>query len=372
MPLILHLIDFTNRNSWIEDQIPLFMKNGVNQGLLSISNTKGEIHNALEESGLIKLGHFDPGIKGLHHVVSIIKKLSADEEIYIYAHGHIPSIYGALIKLFTGTNFVICHHQQPNFLPNLLKRKFFRAKVHLMLEHFYYFQASKIQSFSLEVDDYLKKKNVRTSKVIRIPLGVRFEKFSRIMPYHDTELGDRIHVVSIGRLVWEKRIDQGIASVVNLIQAGYSIDYTIIGIGPELETLMQQVENSGMSEFIHFLGYRSNINEILNQADLLLHMSYTESYGQILMEARFTGTPIFSSACGVALDMEALQDPGIYIFKGTEIDQITQELSVFIQNLNSRKAEIELINPSREYYNHQFDFAIHEVIKMFKSELYKR
>jgi glycosyltransferase involved in cell wall biosynthesis len=371
MPLILHLIDFTNRNRWIENQIPLFIKNGINQGVLSISSNRGDIHDVLEVSGLKKLGYFRPGIKGLHHVVSIIKKWSADEDICIYTHGHIPSIYGALIKLFTGTTFVICHHQQPNYLPNLLKRKFFRARVHLLLEHFYYLQAQKIQSFSLEVDNYLRDKNVPSSKVIRIPLGINLENFSRITPYPVTEFGGKIHIVSIGRLVWEKRIDQGIACVVKLIEAGFSIDYTIIGIGPELETLKQHVEKSGMSEFIHFLGYRNNIDEILNRADLLLHMSFTESYGQILMEARFAGTPIFSSACGVALDMDALQDPGIYVFRGTEIDQITRELSVFIQNLNSRKAEIEQISPSREYYNHEFDYAIYEVIKMFNSEFYK-
>jgi hypothetical protein len=154
MPLVVHLIDFSGRNSWIEDQLPLLCDLGLNQGLISISK-EGSIHQTLRSRNLTRIHAVSPNIRGFFRVITLLKSWSREEKVYIYAHGHLPSVYASLIKLTTGTAFVICHHHTTEFFMQLKERMRFKAIFHLVLSQLYYHSAMKIQSLSPEVTQSL-------------------------------------------------------------------------------------------------------------------------------------------------------------------------------------------------------------------------
>lgn len=364
MPLVVHLIDFSVRNSWVEDQMHFFKKHGINQGLLTIS-APGEIHEAAVRNGFEKVQHVHHSLSGFFHACSLLKKWSKNEKVYVYAHGHLASIYASFIRSFTGIDFILCHHQQPEYFSYLRKRSYFRASIHMALARFYLIRARRIQSFSPEVSRSLIRKRINSNKVVEIPLGVNFGKFfemdGRIKPQ---ELSKVIKIVSVSRLVWEKRLDLGIRCVAHLLESGVLVDYSIVGEGPEHSNLIDLVKDLGIERQVKLLGRREDVNEILNSSNIFFHLSLTESYGQVLMEARLAGTPIFSSACGVALEMEALKDPLVHVFHSSNPHIIADEFSLFLKMIETLP-NLVTPNPELLYQGHEYNNVLQNVEKMF-------
>ena len=365
MPLVVHLIDFSVRNSWVEDQMDFFKKHGINQGLLTIS-APGEIHEAALRNGIEKVQYVRHSLSGLFHACSLLRNWSKNEKVYVYAHGHLASIYASFIRSFTGIDFILCHHQQPDYFSHLRKRSFFRASIHLALARFYLIRARRIQSFSPEVTRSLSRKRINPNKIVEIPLGMNFGKFFEIVGKIKPEESSKvIKIVSVSRLVWEKRIDLGIRCVAHLLENGVLVEYSIVGEGPEHSNLINLVSDLGIERNVKLLGRREDVNEILNSSDIFFHLSLTESYGQVLMEARLAGTPIFSSACGVALEMEDLKDPIVHVFHSSDPKTIADE---FFSYLMTIKSEPKLITPNPEllYQGHDYDNVLQKVESMFQ------
>lgn len=359
MTLVIHLIDFSHRNLWLESQFPIYSQNGIESGLISISS-EGPIHAALRLNGFEKIKYFNRGFRGFLNASLTLKDWAKREKVYIYAHGHIPSIYAMAFKFFIGTKFVICHHQQPEFFFNLVKRGSLKAILHLLLAQIYYRKSTYIQSFSPEVTRSLTKRSVPFNKIVEIPLGVKFENFPKLSLTKPTERGKALKIVSIGRLVWEKRIDLGILTVAELIKSGQIVHYQIVGEGPELEKLKTLAKELKISRFVEFLGYRENINEILSVADIFFHLAVTESYGQVLLESRLCGTPIFASAVGIALEMEELGDPMVRVFRTIDPRVIAADFMNYFKNVES--GELEDRDPTM-YSSHEFENVVSTVLK---------
>jgi len=247
----------------------------------------------------------------------------------------------------------------------LKKRMHFTAMFHVVLSRLYYRSAMKIQSLSPEVTRSLLVQGIRADKIIEIPFGVPFDKFYKM----EKVLGKTInqetkHLVSVGRLVWNKRIDLGLKSIEALINSGVKVDYSIVGEGPELANLKNLAKQLGIEQHVFFLGQRDDINHILNTADLFFHLSLTESYSQVIMEARLVGLPIFTSPCGVALEMETLKDPLLHIFRKTNPNDIATEFVAFIKLINLMRAP-SVTDPRELYQNHEYEHVVKEVAKMF-------
>jgi glycosyltransferase involved in cell wall biosynthesis len=358
MTLVVNLIDFSQRNSWLESQFPIYSQRGIGTALISISS-KGPIHAQLQSDGFEKIKYFNHGILGFLKASFALISWARHEKVYVYAHGHIPSIYASALKIFTGTTFVICHHQQPEFFSNLATKGSFKPKLHMLLARIYYRKSAYIQSFSPEVTLSLTKRNVPPGKVLEIPLGVKFDSFPRLNLDNPAEVPESHNVVSIGRLVWEKRIDLGIQTVAKLINSGQRVQYRIIGEGPELEKLKTLAKGLKIDSSVEFLGFQENVPQILSGADVLLHLAVTESYGQVLLESRLCGTPIYTSAVGVGLEMERLCDPMVRLFRTSDAGMIASGLLDYLQSVENLKDENKV---STMYSSHEFECAINTVI----------
>ena len=359
MTLVIHLIDFSNRNSWLERQFPVYSQEGISTALVSISS-RGPIHDELQSKGFEKIVCFNIGFQGFLRASYTLICWARHEKVYLYAHGHIPSIYASAFSYFIGTKYVICHHQQPEFFSNLLKKGSLKARLHLFLAQIYYRKATYIQSFSPEVTSSLAKRKVPLRKIIEIPLGVEFDNFQRLHLPNPAEPRKSYNVVSIGRLVWEKRLELGIQTVAKLIHSGQTIHYRIIGEGPELESLKALTKELRIESSVEFLGFQENIAQILNDSDILFHLAVTESYGQVLLESRLCETPIYTSAVGIGLEMEELCDPMIRVFRASDPGIIASGLLELLQSVD----DLRVGNlGSNMYSSHEFKNVVSTVIK---------
>lgn len=71
-----------------------------------------------------------------------------------------------------------------------------------------------------------------------------------------------------------------------------NMHYLIVGRGEEWPSLEQSAKELGISDHVHFLGYRTDAPDIYRCSDLFLFMTFREGLSVALMEAMGSGLPI--------------------------------------------------------------------------------
>jgi glycosyltransferase involved in cell wall biosynthesis len=103
------------------------------------------------------------------------------------------------------------------------------------------------------------------------------------------------HVVSVGRLADQKRVDWLLKSWKIVVDQHYPARLWIIGGGPEEQTLRRMAQDLTLGDTCQFLGPRKGIDYIA-AADVVVMTTLYESFGNIPLEAMACGKPIVASA----------------------------------------------------------------------------
>lgn len=102
-----------------------------------------------------------------------------------------------------------------------------------------------------------------------------------------------VALISMGDLIDRKNYPVAIEAVAKANNP--SLQYFICGKGPEEDKLKKMAEDLGVKEQIHFLGFRTDIKELLKAADIFLFSSKQEGLARSLMEAMASGLPCVAS-----------------------------------------------------------------------------
>lgn len=70
-----------------------------------------------------------------------------------------------------------------------------------------------------------------------------------------------------------------------------NIHYCLCGVGDLRDYLQTQADNAGLHDNVHFLGYRSDVKDLLLMADVYVMPSIREGLSRSLMEAMACGLP---------------------------------------------------------------------------------
>lgn len=110
------------------------------------------------------------------------------------------------------------------------------------------------------------------------------------------ELGlgeDDVALISMGDLIERKNYATAIRSISETNEP--KLQYFICDKGPEEENLKELAESLGVTKQIHFLGFRSDIKELLAAADIFLFTTKQEGLPRSMMEAMASGLPCIAS-----------------------------------------------------------------------------
>lgn len=102
-----------------------------------------------------------------------------------------------------------------------------------------------------------------------------------------------IVVISAGDIIPRKNYGVSIEAVAKTNNC--SIHYLICGAGLEKVSLMRMARNLGIEKQIHFLGFRTDVKELLAISDIYLSTSLQEGLPRALMEAMAMGLPVIVS-----------------------------------------------------------------------------
>lgn len=157
---------------------------------------------------------------------------------------------------------------------------------------------------TINKEDYERAKTFKAGKVCYVPgVGIDLKKFN--VGYVDKEqkrkelgvVADDFVLLSIGELIPRKNHEVVIQAMSVLKQNSKlnHIEYVICGRGTYEADLKKLAEKLSVADHIHFLGYRRDISEICNCADLFVFMSHQEGLPVALMEAMACGLPVVCS-----------------------------------------------------------------------------
>lgn len=155
--------------------------------------------------------------------------------------------------------------------------------------------AEKIIALTQDVEAELLCAGVKADKIIKIPNGTEMPE--RV---EQREVGGRLNISYIGRLIERKRVDWLVASV-GILRKEYYLQLSIVGEGPERSRLKRMCDNLEDIDLVQFLGQRSReeIADILANTDIFVLPSHSEGMSNALLEAMASGVAV------VAADIQA-------------------------------------------------------------------
>ena len=152
-----------------------------------------------------------------------------------------------------------------------------------------------------------------------------------------TELGlgeNGVALISMGDLIERKNYDTAIRAIAEANEP--KLQYFICGKGPEEENLKALAENLGVSNQIHFLGFRSDIKELITAADVFLFTTKQEGLPRSMMEAMASGLPCVASKIRGNTDLLDGTEGG-FLCEPTDASAYAEKLKLLANDKNLRE-----------------------------------
>ena len=351
---LIHVVQSSSRHSWLERLISELESQGFSQSLVTL-HPRGDINNFLEGGSVNVFSQLTSNkARSIVGAINSIKKAQKSGSInFLLVEGHSAAYVGALAGRYLNLDFGIVHHNQPKYFQILREKNPIRGSIHQRIYNFYIKRASIIQSLSREVTDSLLTLGCDVRKIVSVGHGVDFVKFENDLTDKAPQLKLREgfpRILMVGRLALEKNYFLAIESFGFLRQAFPTAQLLIAGTGPLKVDIESLVLQKGLTDNVSILGWVKNIPQLMVVSDALLHLSMTESYGQVYIEACLANLPIFSFPTGIAIDLFQAENPLVHIISDESPKEINSQIKdFFTERVNDSKTKAPVFNEYRRH-----------------------
>lgn len=187
---------------------------------------------------------------------------------------------------------------------------------------------------TINQEDYEASLQFYAKKNIKLPgIGVDVSKFqyAPCPNYLRDEFGltdEDVIVLSVGELIPRKNHKVVISAMALL---GDQFHYFIAGEGVEQKNLENQTKQLHLEDRVHFLGFRKDINQLCNSADIFVMPSLQEGLSVALMEAMACGKPIIASKIRGNVDL-IIENSGGFLVSTCIAEEYANRLKEIYEN----------------------------------------
>lgn len=193
---------------------------------------------------------------------------------------------------------------------------------------------------TINKEDYARAKDFKTKKTVYVPgVGIAIDKFRKIEVDKDEKRRaidinkDEFMIISVGELNKNKNHHIIIKAIAKL--KNEKIKYVICGQGPLEHELKKLSSKLGIEHQVVFLGFRKDVSELLNVADLFAFPSLREGLSLSLMEAMASGLPVICSKIRGNIDLIEESKGGYLIeLSNTSIIEISKRINMIYMDKN--------------------------------------
>lgn len=210
----------------------------------------------------------------------------------------------------------------------------------------------------LNSEDYCRaKKKFRMKKLYKIDsVGIDIAKFhalsatTKAQLRAENNLDEKDFVISI---IGELNKNKNQESIINIIKEKHdsfpNVKLLLIGDGIYKEKFKKIINANNLGKYIKLLGFRRDINELINISNLIISSSYREGLPVNILEAMAVGTPILVSPSRGNVDLIKSGFNGV-VSKG----------------FSSKDFQKEII----KYYNNYYDIELYKRNNMLEIKKY--
>lgn len=270
-------------------------------------------------------------------------------------------IYKETKKLIRDTKYDIIHCHTPivSAFTRLAARKLKKIAVIYTAHGFHFFRGAPLFNWlvyypiekllapltdlliTINSEDYeLAKKKLRVKNVMHKPgVGIDTKAIAKVSSHtYDirSHLGipiDSIVMVSVGEINHNKNHKIAIEALSRVKQK--NIHYVIAGIGKLKDELVEYAKSLGVGERVHFLGFRTDIFEVLKASDIFVMPSHREGLSVAMMEAMACGLPVVAS--NIRGNCDLVDEKGGYLFNIHHLDELVEYIEKLADNPKLRK-----------------------------------
>ena len=160
----------------------------------------------------------------------------------------------------------------------------------MLARNFCHSKIYKFHTVSKSLRNMLNKyAGIPISKIKHIPNGLDLERFK---PLSKNKLRSRNNIslkamvfISIGSFYTWKNQQILIKAAIQLRNNNIPFKMLLVGEGPLEKYLRHLVLSNGLEDYVIFMGYRRDIEELINMSDVLIQPSLTEGMSNTIMEA---------------------------------------------------------------------------------------
>ena len=174
----------------------------------------------------------------------------------------------------------------------------------------------------------------------------------KIKTLHDA---GKFVVGNIGRLSEQKGMEYYIKSIPLVIKKHSNIFFLIIGSGEDEEKLKELVHQLKIDEFVYFTGYRSDIQNLMSQLDLIVLSSLWEGLPLTPIEAFSVGKTIIATAVDGTVEVVKNENNGLLI-EPQNVEKIAEKIDYIYENETLRK---EFEKEAYKTYIEEFSFEVY-------------
>ena len=231
--------------------------------------------------------------------------------------------YKQLVKLIKkeGIDYIHCNTPVGGFLGRLAGKKCKVKKIIYQAHGFHFYDGAPLKNWlvyypiekwlahytdaiiTINKEDYERTQSFRlrnNGKVYYVPgVGIdlsQYELSENTREIKRKELGLKetdVALISAGELNANKN-NKVIIEALAILQ-NRNVHYYLCGVGPCEEGLRNLVQKKGIAEQVHFLGYRADVKELFQAADVFVMPSFREGLSRSIMEAMASGLPCIVS-----------------------------------------------------------------------------
>lgn len=240
------------------------------------------------------------------------------------------------------TEIIHAHMVHANFLARLARLFYPQLKVLITTAHSNY-EGGKVVEMIYRYTDFLSSLNTnvsteavqryvndgltKSSKIRCVYNGIDTLRFSL---KQDKQKTDVFQWLAVGRLD-EAKDYPNLFAALNQIHLPFKL--SILGRGPLLAELQQQVIELQLTDKVNFLGVHSDVEQFMNQADGFVLPSAWEGFGLVVAEALACELPVVATDCGGPAEIVGLDEQAGYIVPAKDANALAVAM-VKLMNLS--------------------------------------
>lgn len=277
-------------------------------------------------------------------------KQSKNHDIIIAQNPFIAGLISVVVGFFTKKPVIV----------GVFGEKFLVREIQQLMKGFVCSRATKIRANSNAVKNTIISWGVNPKKIEIIEDRVDCNHFSPKTDGNEIRTKLKIiekMIISIGSLIEIKGFDTLIDAAKIVLEYDKNVQFIIIGEGPLREILIQKTIDLGIEKNVQFIGKipTRDMPSYYAASDIVVHPSYTEAMGRVILEAQACGKPLIANRVGGI--PEAVNDESAILIEPKDSKLLSKNIITLLKDNELGK---EMGKNGRRLVKEKFEFTNQE------------